>query len=245
MTSNLSSDIRVLDPMAPRSSLDTLFAWLERRIAARWDVWAGWVRIEQLRTRDYDSDKTNRMRERHRQQILAFTSAGIATRLVRRHRLDDPRITDELRAVLVRAVMERRKKARAARGCTLANGQGPTQGPTPNDSPAVREFSRTDSDNAITIDMIRERVSEYFHLRELGDQDLKARTRRQVIAFPRQLAMYLARRLTTVSLPEIGREFGMHHTTVLHSIRKIETMRRSDKDVDRVITRLLGTFSQL
>jgi chromosomal replication initiator protein len=55
--------------------------------------------------------------------------------------------------------------------------------------------------------------------------------------------MYLAKHLTEASLPEIGRQFGgKHHTTVLHSINKIEEMRRSDKDLNRTITRLLDAL---
>jgi chromosomal replication initiator protein len=51
------------------------------------------------------------------------------------------------------------------------------------------------------------------------------------------------KQLTTASLPEIGRQFGgKHHTTVLHSINKIEEMRRSDKDLNRVITRLMDAL---
>jgi chromosomal replication initiator protein len=55
--------------------------------------------------------------------------------------------------------------------------------------------------------------------------------------------MYIVKQLTTASLPEIGRQFGgKHHTTVLHSINKIEEMRRSDKDLNRVITRLMDAL---
>jgi chromosomal replication initiator protein len=55
--------------------------------------------------------------------------------------------------------------------------------------------------------------------------------------------MYIVKQLTTASLPEIGRQFGgKHHTTVLHSINKIETQRRSDKDLNRVITRLMDAL---
>ena len=58
---------------------------------------------------------------------------------------------------------------------------------------------------------------------------------------PRQLAMYIARQLTGASLEEIGREFGnRHHTTVLHSINRIEVMRCSDEALNRTITRLVG-----
>ena len=61
--------------------------------------------------------------------------------------------------------------------------------------------------------------------------------------FPRQVAMYIVKQLTTASLPEIGRQFGgKHHTTVLHSINKIEEMRRSDKELNRTITRLMDAL---
>jgi chromosomal replication initiator protein len=51
------------------------------------------------------------------------------------------------------------------------------------------------------------------------------------------------KQLTTASLPEIGRQFGgKHHTTVLHSINKIEELRRSDKDLNRIITRLMDAL---
>ena len=57
--------------------------------------------------------------------------------------------------------------------------------------------------------------------------------------FPRQIAMYLAKHLTDASLPEIGRQFGgKHHTTVLHSVDKIDTQRKTDKDLNRVLNKL-------
>src|SRR5258705_7126373 len=92
----------------------------------------------------------------------------------------------------------------------------------------------------VTIDLIQKRVSEHFNLCE---QDLKVRSDRRAIAFPRQVAMYIVKRLTTASLPEIGRQFGgKHHTTVLHSIDKIEELRRSDKELNRTITRLMDAL---
>jgi len=92
----------------------------------------------------------------------------------------------------------------------------------------------------VTIDLIQKRVSEHFNLRE---QDLKVRSNTRAIAFPRQVAMYIVKQLTTASLPEIGRQFGgKHHTTVLHSIDKIEEMRRSDKHLNRAITRLMDAL---
>jgi chromosomal replication initiator protein len=92
----------------------------------------------------------------------------------------------------------------------------------------------------VTIELIQKRVGEQFGLRE---QDLKMRSNSKAIAFPRQIAMYLVKQLTSTSLPEIGRQFGgKHHTTVLHSIKKIEILRRTEKDLDRTIHKLLDSL---
>ncbi len=96
-------------------------------------------------------------------------------------------------------------------------------------------------DKRVTIKRIQERVSEHFNL---DATDIKARSNSRAIVFPRQVAMYIVKQLTKASLPEIGRQFGgKHSTTVLHSISKIEEMRRSDKDLNRLITRLMGALA--
>src|SRR5271170_3388657 len=92
----------------------------------------------------------------------------------------------------------------------------------------------------VTIEQIQKRVGEHFGLRA---QDLKVRSNSKVIAFPRQVAMFLVKQLTSASLPEIGRQFGgKHHTTVLHSIHKIENLRQVDKDFNKTLNRLLDSF---
>jgi chromosomal replication initiator protein len=92
----------------------------------------------------------------------------------------------------------------------------------------------------VTIEQIQKRVGEVFGLRA---QDLKMRSNSKVIAYPRQVAMFIVKQLTSASLPEIGRQFGgKHHTTVLHSINKIESLRHSDKDLNKTINRLLDSF---
>src|SRR6266849_6319448 len=92
----------------------------------------------------------------------------------------------------------------------------------------------------VTIDLIQKRVGEHFGLRT---QELKMRSNSKAIAFPRQVAMYMVKQLTSASLPEIGRQFGgKHHTTVLHSIHKIDNLRRSDKDLNRTINKLMDAF---
>jgi chromosomal replication initiator protein len=92
----------------------------------------------------------------------------------------------------------------------------------------------------VTIEAIQKRVGEEYGLRT---QDLKMRSNSKAIAFPRQVAMFLVKQLTQASLPEIGRQFGgKHHTTVLHSINKIEALRKNDKDLHRTLNRLLDSF---
>lgn len=92
----------------------------------------------------------------------------------------------------------------------------------------------------ITIEMIQKAVANQFSLKV---SDLKSKNNSKSISYPRQVAMFLAKQLTSASLPEIGREFnGKHHTTVLHSIHKIEAMRKIDKDLNRLINKLTASF---
>jgi chromosomal replication initiator protein len=79
-------------------------------------------------------------------------------------------------------------------------------------------------------------VAEQFGLRLV---EIKAKNNARAIVYPRQIAMYLAKHLTEASLPEIGRQFGgKHHTTVLHSVEKIEDVRKNDKDLNRLLNKL-------
>ena len=88
----------------------------------------------------------------------------------------------------------------------------------------------------ITVDEIQKTVAEHFNLKQA---DLLSERRTRAIARPRQVAMYLAKRLTTRSLPEIGRKFGgRDHTTVLHAVRRIENLRSTDSTLDDEIVRL-------
>jgi chromosomal replication initiator protein len=95
-------------------------------------------------------------------------------------------------------------------------------------------------ERAITIEMIQKAIADHFHMRI---QELKAKNNSKAVATPRQIAMYLCKKLTGVSLPQIGREFGnKHHTTVLHSINKIEQLRQTDKEMNRLIQTLIDSF---
>ncbi len=89
----------------------------------------------------------------------------------------------------------------------------------------------------VTIDEIQKLVSSHFELKPL---DLISARRSRAVARPRQIAMYLAKRLTTRSLPEIGRKFGgRDHSTVIHAVRKIEELRDTDRDIDTAVRSLM------
>ncbi len=95
-------------------------------------------------------------------------------------------------------------------------------------------------EKAVTIEIIQKHISDYYQLK-LGD--LKSRNNSKSIAMPRQIAMYLCKTLTNASLPEIGRSFGgKHHSTVIHSIRKIEDLRKRDGDFNTLINNFLESF---
>jgi chromosomal replication initiator protein len=96
------------------------------------------------------------------------------------------------------------------------------------------------SERAITIEMIQKAIADRYQMRV---QDLKSKNNSKSVALPRQIAMYLCKKLTGVSLPHLGREFGnKHHTTVLHSVHKIEILRQRDKDLNRLIQELEQSF---
>jgi chromosomal replication initiator protein len=95
-------------------------------------------------------------------------------------------------------------------------------------------------EKAVTIEIIQKFVADYYNLKLV---ELKSRNNSKSVAMPRQIAMYLCKSLTHASLPEIGRSFGgKHHSTVIHSIRKVEDMRKRDSDFNNLIGNFLQGF---
>jgi chromosomal replication initiator protein len=100
---------------------------------------------------------------------------------------------------------------------------------------ALQDLLRA-NDRRITIDEIQRKVAEYYKVRLA---DLLSARRSRDIARPRQVAMYLAKRLTPRSLPEIGRKFGgRDHTTVMHAIKRIDELRAADSDLEQDVATL-------
>jgi chromosomal replication initiator protein len=95
-------------------------------------------------------------------------------------------------------------------------------------------------DRKISIDSIMKAVAERFGIKQSA---LKEKSNTHKIVYPRQIAMYLCKELTDASLPEIGRAFGgKHHTTVLHSINKIEETRHRDPELNRILQGLMDSL---
>jgi chromosomal replication initiator protein len=105
---------------------------------------------------------------------------------------------------------------------------------------ALKQFIDTQV-RKITIEAIQRTVSEHFGMKV---SELKQKNNSRSVVVPRQIAMYLAKQMTEASLPEIGRQFGgKHHTTVMHSIGKIDEEKRTDKDLNRTLNKLMETLN--
>ena len=101
---------------------------------------------------------------------------------------------------------------------------------------AMRSVSQSTEGNTITIPMIQKVVADYY---KITVDDLRARSNMRQVLVPRQVAMYLCKKLTGKSYPEIARQFGgKHHTTVIHSVEKIDHLVTSDRDMEALIKRL-------
>jgi chromosomal replication initiator protein len=95
-------------------------------------------------------------------------------------------------------------------------------------------------DKPITMEMIQKFVADHYNVKLT---ELKAKNNSKAVAVPRQIAMYLIKTLTRASLPEIGKGFGgKHHSTVIHSVRKIDGLRKRDPEFDRLINSFVQAF---
>lgn len=96
-------------------------------------------------------------------------------------------------------------------------------------------------DPRVTIEIIQKHVASFYSLKI---SDLRSQNNSRSVALPRQISMYLCKKLTNASLPQIGKSFGgKHHSTVIHSIRKIENSRKTDGAFNTLIDNFLQAFS--
>lgn len=107
---------------------------------------------------------------------------------------------------------------------------------------ALKDIISNKQSKQITIDLIQDIVCNYYNLKI---EDLKSARRTRNIAFPRQIAMYLCRNLTDMSLPKIGEEFGgRDHTTVIHAYDKISDNLKKDENLEDIVNELIKKIKQ-
>ena len=101
---------------------------------------------------------------------------------------------------------------------------------------AIRNIAKEEESGVITIQQIQKAVAQTY---KLTNEELLSKNNARQISHPRQVAMYLCKHLTKHSYPEIGRAFGgKHHTTVMHSVEKIEALVATDETLQRLISEL-------
>jgi chromosomal replication initiator protein len=98
----------------------------------------------------------------------------------------------------------------------------------------------TDQSESVSSEAVLRAVASFFSLKPA---QLKAKNNSRPIAVPRQIAMYICKELTSQSLPKIGKDFGgKHHTTVLHSIRKIDSLRKKDSEISAAVNAIMKSL---
>jgi hypothetical protein len=203
MPYSVSPTSPAMDIMTPHTALSAaqVAPRLQRRIVARWERWSPWAWLD-ARRRYADpaavSAEVARLRQRHSDFLLSMLRAGVGTRIIYRHNLDDPRIANDLRAVLVRAAIERKLRAgpvrqpgwsdeetwaKQFRDAALTEFLRKLDSPSP---PQVPQSVRTSLENRTTIETVQRYVTVWF---KLLPQDLQTRSNRRVFVFPRQVGM--------------------------------------------------------
>ena len=107
---------------------------------------------------------------------------------------------------------------------------------------SIQDLISEEQNRQIMIEDVLRTISGHFNVTK---QDILSSRRHKTIVYPRQIGMYLAKVLTTRSLPEIGRKFGgRDHTTVLHAVRKIEKLIKTDPSIKDSITTLENSLKE-
>ena len=105
---------------------------------------------------------------------------------------------------------------------------------------AMKNIIDSEQPEGLTMERIARTVASHY---KLSVEELKSKNNSRQIAVPRQVAMYLCKRLTKHSFPEIGREYGgKHHTTVMHSVEKINSIIKDDRNFHRVVSELIDNL---
>jgi chromosomal replication initiator protein len=105
---------------------------------------------------------------------------------------------------------------------------------------AMKNIIDAERPEGLTIERIARTVASHY---KMTVDELKSKNNSRAVAVPRQVAMYLCKRLTKSSFPEIGRELGgKHHTTVMHSVEKIEALTKHDRNFHKTISEFIDNL---
>jgi chromosomal replication initiator protein len=105
---------------------------------------------------------------------------------------------------------------------------------------ALKNIIDSERPEGLTLERIARVVATHY---QMTVEEIKSKNNSRAVAVPRQIAMYLCKRLTKASFPEIGREFGgKHHTTVMHSVDKIDSLQKEDRNFHRTVSELIDNL---
>ena len=105
---------------------------------------------------------------------------------------------------------------------------------------ALKNIIDSERPEGLTLERIARVVATHY---QMTVEEIKSKNNSRAVAVPRQVAMYLCKRLTKASFPEIGREFGgKHHTTVMHSVDKIDVLQKEDRNFHRTVSELIDNL---
>lgn len=163
--------------------------------------------------------------------------------LRRKAGLLNAKIPDDILAFLAKSITRNVRRmegalTRVASYTSLMNGTIDL----PKVEQLLQDILQEEAQTQLTIDKIQQKVIEYYRLRP---SDMTSKRRPNAIAFPRQVAMYLCRLLTTHSLQEIGESFGgRDHGTVIHACKTVENMMEQDESAKRAVELLQTQLSR-
>ncbi len=187
------------------------------------------------------ADITDRLRSRFSMGLIAdIQPPEIETKmaiLYKKAAMERMTITEDVAYFIAKSV---KSNIRELEGCLIKLGAHASLTGMPIDINLAKSVLRdliVDEDKPITVETVQKAVCEYFGIRL---QEIKSAKRTKETANARQIAMYLSKQLTQLSLSEIGKYFGgKDHATVLYSYRKVEEQRGRDENLNKSIENII------
>jgi chromosomal replication initiator protein len=172
--------------------------------------------------------------------VADIQPAGLELRLAilhaRREQTGPAAVSDDVIELLARSIRSNIRELEGAFNKLIAYSQLIGRAVTMDMAQTVLADSLRANSRRITIDEIQRACAAHYRI---DNSEMRSQRRARAVARPRQVAMYLAKKLTPRSLPEIGRIFGgRDHSTVIHAVRTIEALRKDNADIDADIRTL-------